>query len=56
MVDPIRRRLLKTGAAATAVAATPPVLAQSGNAEGGRFYRRTSCRDRSSAQLLEAER
>src|SRR5688572_26570015 len=28
MVDPIRRRLLKTGAAAAALAATPSVLAQ----------------------------
>ena len=27
MVDSIRRRLLKTGAAAVAMAATPPVLA-----------------------------
>ena len=28
MVDPIRRKLLKTGAAAAAIAAAPSVLAQ----------------------------
>jgi hypothetical protein len=38
MVDPIRRKLLKAGAAAAAVVATPSVLApQRGNPQGGRF-------------------
>ena len=47
MVDAIRRKLLKTGAAAAALAATPPVLAQqSGNAESGRFYQRGNVRIR----------
>jgi hypothetical protein len=45
MVDPIRRKLLKVGAAAAAVASTPSVLAQqSGNAESGRFYQRGNVR------------
>jgi hypothetical protein len=38
MVDAIRRKLLKTGAAAAAMAATPSVLAQQGGNEEGRFY------------------
>ena len=47
MVDPIRRQLLKTGAAAAAVAATPSVLAQQGgNGESGRFYQRGNVRIR----------
>ena len=47
MVDPIRRKLLKTGAAAAAVAASPSVLAQqSGNGESGRFYQRGNVRIR----------
>jgi pimeloyl-ACP methyl ester carboxylesterase len=45
MVDPIRRKLLKAGAAAAAVAATPSVFAQQrGNAESGRFYQRGNVR------------
>ena len=45
MVDPIRRKLLKAGAAAAAVAATPSVLAQQGgNTEGGRFYQKGDVR------------
>jgi pimeloyl-ACP methyl ester carboxylesterase len=45
MVDPIRRKLLKAGAAAAAVAATPSVFAQrSGNAESGRFYQKGNVR------------
>ncbi|HXD16208.1 MAG TPA: alpha/beta hydrolase [Vicinamibacterales bacterium] len=45
MVDPIRRKLLKAGAAAAAVAATPSVLAQQGgNTEGGRFYQKGNVR------------
>ena len=39
MVDPIRRKILKTGAAATVVAATPRVFAQQGGG-GGSFYQR----------------
>src|SRR5918993_1546496 len=48
MVDAIRRKLLKTGAAAAAaMAATPSVLAQqSGNGESGRFYQRGNVRIR----------
>ena len=46
MVDPIRRKLLKTGAAAAAVAATSSVFAQSGNGESGRFYQRGNVRIR----------
>jgi pimeloyl-ACP methyl ester carboxylesterase len=39
MVNPIRRKLLKTGAVAAAMAATPKLLAQQGGSEGGgRFY------------------
>jgi pimeloyl-ACP methyl ester carboxylesterase len=41
MVDPIRRKLLKAGAAAAAMAATPSVLAQrSASEETGRVYQR----------------
>jgi len=47
MVDEFRRKLLKTGAAAAAIAATPSVLAQqAGNAETGRFYERGNVRIR----------
>ena len=47
MVDPIRRKLLKTGAAAAALAATPSVLAQqSANGESGRFYQKGNVRIR----------
>ena len=47
MVDRFRRKLLKTGAAAAAMAATPPVLAQqAGNGESGRFYQKGSVRIR----------
>jgi len=47
MVNPIRRKLLKTGAAAAAVAATPSVLAQqSGSEGGGRFYQKGNVRIR----------
>jgi pimeloyl-ACP methyl ester carboxylesterase len=47
MVDSIRRKLLKTGAAAAAVAATPSVLAQQGGSgESGRFYQRGNVRIR----------
>jgi pimeloyl-ACP methyl ester carboxylesterase len=45
MVDEFRRKLLKTGAAAAAMAATPSVLAQqAGNGESGRFYQRGNVR------------
>ena len=41
MVDSIRRKLLKTGAAAAAMAATPSVLAQqSRSVESARFYQK----------------
>ena len=47
MVDRIRRKLLKTGAAAAALAATPSVLAQqSGNGESGQFYQKGNVRIR----------
>ena len=47
MVDLIRRKLLKTGAAAAAMAATSSVLAQQGgNGESGRFYQRGNVRIR----------
>jgi pimeloyl-ACP methyl ester carboxylesterase len=47
MVDRMRRRLLKTGAAAAAMAATPAVLAQqSASGESGRFYQRGPVRIR----------
>ena len=47
-MDPIRRKLLKTGAAAAAMAATPPALfaRQSGNDDSGRFYERGNVRIR----------
>src|SRR5690349_18215 len=40
MVDETRRKILKTGAAAAAMAAVPPVLAQGGQAAApaGKFY------------------
>jgi len=45
MVDEMRRKLLKTGAAAAAMAAAPSVLAQQrGNAGTGRFYQRGNVR------------
>src|SRR5437762_6743797 len=47
MVDPIRRKLLKTGAAAAAMAATPSVFAQqTGNGGSGRFYQKGNVRIR----------
>jgi len=47
MVDAIRRKLLKTGAAAAAMAATPSVLAaQNRSADTGRFYQRGNVRIR----------
>ena len=47
MVDRTRRRLLKSGAAAAAMAATPSVLAQqSGSGDGGRVYQRGNVRIR----------
>jgi pimeloyl-ACP methyl ester carboxylesterase len=46
-MDPIRRKLLKTGAAAAAMAATPQVFAeQSGQGGTGRFYERGAVRIR----------
>ena len=47
-MDPIRRKLLKTGAAAAAMAATPGALfaRQSGNDDSGRFYERGNVRIR----------
>jgi pimeloyl-ACP methyl ester carboxylesterase len=45
MVDRTRRKLLKAGAAAAAMAVTPSALAQqSGSASGGRFYQRGNVR------------
>jgi len=45
MVDEIRRKLLKTGAAAAAMAAAPSVLAQQGgNAGTGKFYQKGNVR------------
>src|SRR5262245_11461180 len=47
MVNSLRRKLLKTGATAAALAATPSLLAQqSGNTENGRFYQRGNVRIR----------
>jgi pimeloyl-ACP methyl ester carboxylesterase len=47
MVDRIRRKLLRTGAAAAAMAVTPPAFAQQrGNGDGGRFYQRGNVRIR----------
>ena len=47
MVDAIRRKLLKTGAATAAMAATSSVLAQqSGTSDSGRFYERGKVRIR----------
>jgi len=47
MVDPTRRKLLKSGAAAAAMAATPSVLAQqSASGDSGRFYQRGPVRIR----------
>ena len=47
-MDPIRRKLLKTGAAAAAMAATPGALfaRQGANDDGGRFYERGNVRIR----------
>ena len=44
MVDSIRRKLLKTGAAAAAMAAAPSLLAQQSGS--GRFYERGNVRIR----------
>jgi pimeloyl-ACP methyl ester carboxylesterase len=45
MVDPIRRKLLKAGAAAAAMAATPSVFAQQAvSGESGRVYQRGNVR------------
>jgi len=47
VVDSIRRKLLKAGAAAAAMTATPSLLAQqSGNRDGGRFYEKGNVRIR----------
>jgi pimeloyl-ACP methyl ester carboxylesterase len=47
MMDPIRRKMLATGAAATAMAAAPQVFAQqTGQGGGGKFYERGSVRIR----------
>ena len=47
MVDSIRRKLLKAGAAAAAMSATPSLLAQqSANRESGRFYEKGNVRIR----------
>ncbi len=46
-MDPMRRKLLKTGAAAAAMAATPSVFAQQSNSGAGdRFYQRGAVRIR----------
>ena len=37
MMDPVRRKILKTGAAAAAIAATPRVLAQQTGARRSRL-------------------
>jgi len=48
MVDPVRRKILKTGAAAAAIAATTPSVftQQGGNTAGGRFYQKGNVRIR----------
>jgi pimeloyl-ACP methyl ester carboxylesterase len=47
MVDPIRRKLLKTGAATAAMAATPALLAQQGGTpSSGKVYQRGNVRIR----------
>jgi pimeloyl-ACP methyl ester carboxylesterase len=46
MVNRIRRKLLKAGAAAAAMAATPSVLAQQSGNGGGRFYQKGNVRIR----------
>ena len=47
MVDPIRRKLLQTGAAAAAMAATSSTLAQqAGTGESGRYYQKGNVRIR----------
>jgi pimeloyl-ACP methyl ester carboxylesterase len=43
-MDPVRRKILTTGAAATAMAAAPRALAQSGPAAASRFYERGKVR------------
>src|SRR6267143_2098812 len=43
MMDPIRRNILATGAAATAIAAAPQVFAQQ-TRQGARFYERGAVR------------
>src|SRR5687768_7678349 len=46
MVDPMRRKPLKTSASAAAMAATPSVLAPSRTGESGRLYQRGNVRSR----------
>src|SRR5262249_50420408 len=46
IMDSNRRTVLTTGAAATAVAATPRVLAQQSGPAGGRFYEKSAVRIR----------
>ena len=46
MVDEVRRKLLKAGAAAAAMAATPSVLAQTAGGENEKFYTRGNVRIR----------
>jgi pimeloyl-ACP methyl ester carboxylesterase len=45
-MDPIRRKILKTGAAAAAIAAAPQVLAQQGGQGAARFYEKGPVRIR----------
>jgi pimeloyl-ACP methyl ester carboxylesterase len=45
-MDPIRRKILKTGAGAAAMAAAPPIFAQQSGAGGGRFYEKGPVRIR----------
>jgi pimeloyl-ACP methyl ester carboxylesterase len=46
MMDPIRRKVLASGVAATAMAAAPQVFAQQGQTGGGKFYERGPVRIR----------
>src|SRR4029450_11813234 len=43
-MDPIRRKMITTGAAATAMAAAPRALAQSGSPAASKFYERGKVR------------
>jgi pimeloyl-ACP methyl ester carboxylesterase len=46
-MDPVRRKILKTGAGAAAMAAAPPIFAQQGGREGAaRFYEKGAVRIR----------